>query len=122
MLGRAQHVHARIGAPRPLASTPSAIDDARVAHAVARQGKGCSLPAQSTADDEHVEHRLPSGPAVAGTQLAAGKFMRAKSCRAWAASSSCPEGIMRQKLYQSRGAPGYYNDRSCHKLLGWTGA
>ena len=66
VLGRAQRIHARVGAPRSLASTPSAIDDARVAHAVAHQGKGCSLPAQSTADDEHVEHRSAVRPRSGG--------------------------------------------------------
>ena len=62
VLGRAQCIHARIGAPGALAPALRAINDAHVAHALARQRKCSRLPAHAGADDERVEHRLAVRP------------------------------------------------------------
>ena len=61
VLGRAQRIHARIGAPRALAAARRAVDDAHVAHAVAGEREGRRLPAHAAADDEHVERRPAVG-------------------------------------------------------------
>jgi len=57
MLGRAQRVHARIGAPGTFAAALGTIDDAHVAHALPRQRERGRLSAHAGADDQHIEHR-----------------------------------------------------------------
>ena len=91
VLGRAQRVHARVGAPGTFAAARRTIDDAHVAHALAHQGEGGRLPAHAAADDQHVEHR----PAVGARRSAApswgpGNSMRSKSRRASAARAARP--------------------------------
>ena len=94
VLGRAQGVHARIGAPWALAPVRGAIDDAHVTHPVAHQGKSRRLPTDTGADDEYVEHRPAVWPWGRGHPVGRWKFMRANCRCASATSSTSPEGII----------------------------
>lgn len=71
-LGRAQGIHAGVGAPWSFVPVGRAVNHAHVAHAIPRQGEGQRLPAHAAANHQHVDEAPTSGPCLAGTQSAAG--------------------------------------------------